>query len=117
MTDLPFPSVTICSPGLNMEAVKKELLDDFSSWLNETGKTERNYKAQMDEFLKEKYATTGSIFDMIKAMNLPPPSDSKESTGSSAVLHNQALCRAKSEQDDTASRMKRSSEGQSKIFH
>ena len=28
--ELPFPSVTICSPGLNMEAVEEALLEDFN---------------------------------------------------------------------------------------
>ena len=28
MSELKFPSVTICSPGLNMEAVKDATLDD-----------------------------------------------------------------------------------------
>ena len=55
MTDLAFPSVTICSPGLNMEAVKEAILDDFDKWMNETG---GNYKEQLDDFMEEKYART-----------------------------------------------------------
>ena len=59
MTELPFPSVTICSPGLNMEAVEEALLEDFEHWLNENGKTDENESLEdrLDEFMEEKYAT------------------------------------------------------------
>ena len=59
VTELPFSSVTICSPGLNMEAVKEALLDDFDQWLNENGKKtdEKSLEDRLDEFMEEKYAT------------------------------------------------------------
>ena len=58
MTELPFPSVTICSPGFNMEAVEEALLEDFEQWLNENGKkTDReSLEDRLDEFMEEKYA-------------------------------------------------------------
>ena len=59
MTELPFPSVTICSPGLNMEAVEEALLEDFDQWLNDNGKNieRENLGDRLDEFMEEKYAT------------------------------------------------------------
>ena len=32
ITELDFPSVTICSSGLNLEAVKSALYNDFAYW-------------------------------------------------------------------------------------
>ena len=59
MIELPFPSVTICSPGLNMEAVEEALLEDFDQWLNDNGKNieRENLGDRLDEFMEEKYAT------------------------------------------------------------
>ena len=113
MTDLAFPSVTICSPGLNMEAVKEAILDDFDKWLNETG---GNYKEQLDDFMEEKYAIKveeGNIFDQIKAMNSPPSADSQECKGCSAGLQTLVACSERNRQHGTTSgsRRKRSSGG------
>ena len=55
---LPFPSVTICSPGLNMEAVEEALLEDFNQWLSEKSMTEGSLEGRLDEFMEEKYTTT-----------------------------------------------------------
>ena len=32
VSELDFPSVTICSSGLNMEAVRRALFNDFANW-------------------------------------------------------------------------------------
>ena len=115
VSELPFPSVTICSPGLNMEAVKEALLDDFNNWLNVEGKAEGNYEDLMDEFMEEKYATKvaeGNIFDQIKEMNSPPSTENQDCEGCSATLQNLAACK-----EANNGRKKRSLEGKSvKIF-
>ena len=120
MTDLNFPSVTICSPGLNMEAVKEAILDDFDKWLNETG---GNYKEQLDDFMEEKYAKKvkdRNIFEQIKAMNSPhPPSkDNQECKGCSSGLQTLAACAERNGQHGTTSgsRRKRSSEGKGRFL-
>ena len=111
MAELPFPSVTICSPGLNMEAVKEALLDDFEDWLSENDKSLGNRREQLDLFMKEKFATRvaeGNIFDKIKAMNTPASPSGQE--GGSKVLHNQAACAAaaaKTDKEGSISRRKR----------
>ena len=109
MTDLAFPSVTICSPGLNMEAVKEAILDDFDKWLNETG---GNYKEQLDDFMEEKYARKvgdENIFEQIKALNSPPSANS-QCKGCSAGLQTLAAC-SENNGDTSGSRRKRSSGG------
>ena len=112
VAELPFPSVTICSPGLNMKAVEEALLDDFDLWLKENGTTnERNLEKQLNKLMEEKYATTAEeILETIKAMNSPPPSSEEESS-SGAVLQNLAACEAGVDQGDRSSRKKRSNGG------
>ena len=88
-TDLAFPSVTICAPGLNMEAVKEVLFEDFQRWSKEEG----NLQKDVDDFMEDMYAMKvgqGSIFEKIKTMALPQISPSK--AASSAVLENLATC-------------------------
>ena len=117
MSELKFPSVTICAPGLDMEAVKEAILDDFNVWLRRNGRVEESYPDQLDIFMEERYAmkpTDGSIFDQIKAMNSPPPSSEKNKeckTCSSARLQNLAACAEKEGQDLV--RRKRSTGGKS----
>ena len=109
VAELPFPSVTICSPGLNMEAVEKALLDDFEDWLSENDKSLGNRREQLDLFMKEKFATRvaeGNFFDKIKEMNTPPSPSGQE--GGSGVLHNLAACAAsKTDKEGSISRRKR----------
>ena len=57
-TDLDFPSVTICSSGLNMEAVRKALFNDFANWRIDNkrrvqGLDDRN---ALNKYMEEKYA-------------------------------------------------------------
>ena len=118
VTRLPFPSVTICSPGLNMEAVEKAILDDFEQWQNETGKMEEmSLEDQLEEFMEERYATTTEdILETIRAMHLPP--GGKENGGiTSAILRNLVACNAReSGVAEESSRRKRSSEGEHKLL-
>ena len=118
VTELPFPSVTICSPGLNMKAVEEALLDDFDQWLKENGKPdEGSLENRLDKFMEEKYATTAeNILETIKAMNSPPPSSEEESNSgaSNAVLQNLVACEATRGEKDKGRRKKRSSEGKAR---
>ena len=77
-TELEFPSVTICSPGLNMEAVKEAILEDFNNWRRGKPTTESSIREQLDEFMMEKYAMSvgeNDIFATIQAMNSPQSTD------------------------------------------
>ena len=93
-TELAFPSVTICSSGLNMEAVKEAIALDFKKWKEEE---EGRSKEDIDEFMAEKYAMAvgkENIFEKIKAMTLPPID--KESTDIIALADNLGACKANS---------------------
>ena len=118
VAELPFPSVTICSPGLNMKAVEEALLEDFDLWLKENGKTdEESLENRLDKFMEEKYATTPeNILETIKAMNSPPPSSEEETSNrASAVLQNLVACEGAGGESDKGSRKKRSTAGKGRI--
>ena len=114
VTELPFPSVTICSPGLNMKAVEEALLEDFNLWLKENRKTdEESLENRLEKFIEEKYATTAeNILETIKAMNLPPPSSEEETSNrASAVLQNLVACQGAGGESYKDSRKKRTTAG------
>ena len=115
VSDLTFPSVTICSPGLNMKAVEEAILDDFSDWFKEKGTTQKRYEDQLDDFMEESYArkpTDGSLIDQIKAMNSPPSSSEEGEcqSCSSTGLQYLAAC-ANLEETSGLARRKRSAAG------
>ena len=82
--------MTICSPGLNIEAVKEAVYKDFQRWNKEEGNSEKKFNDFMDEMYAMKVGE-GNIFDIVKAMALPPIS--QEGAGSSALLENLGVCR------------------------
>lgn len=113
VTDLDFPSVTICSSGLNMEAVRRALFNDFANWRianQETIKHLDNQEA-LNVYMEEKYAMKvgeGNIFDTIKGMNSPPMGET-EKGNTAAVVSSLASCAKKNESHNI--REKRSDEG------
>ena len=57
VTDLDFPSVTVCRQGINMAAVMKALELDFEMWQEEGDKEQRRKREARDinTFMKERY--------------------------------------------------------------
>ena len=104
VTDLPFPSVTICSPGLNMDAVEEALVDVFEDWLASEGKTGGSLEDRLAEFMEETFATSGNIFETIKAMNIPSASDERDT---SALLQKMIACEATDAEEGRSKRRKR----------
>ena len=112
VTDLDFPSVTICSSGLNMEAVRRALYNDFANWkINNTGIENLDDQNALNKYLEEKYAMKvgeGNILDTIKGMNSPPVGETKKGN-TAAVVSSLASCVKKNE--SPSKRQKRSNEG------
>ena len=80
VSKLPFPAVTICTSGLDMEAVKDRLMEDFESWKADEGKTsvdQEEDKDHLEEFMKVRFEiddiSSKNIFDIIKALSSPDP--------------------------------------------
>ena len=51
MKGTPFPSVTICTEGINMDAVTDAVTKDFNEWL----KVKKNYTYLTATFTKEEH--------------------------------------------------------------
>ena len=110
VTELVFPAVTICSEGLNMDAVSKALARDFSEWSEEKQRAEALHIDLANPFIRLKKRQAGgptdasgymqdkfgisrdsefSIFDVINAMS---SSNVEKSTASDGVRKNQLAC-------------------------
>ena len=63
--------MTICSPGLNIEAVEEAVYKDYQRWNKEEGNSHKDIGYFMEEMYAMKVGK-GNIFDKIKAMSLPP---------------------------------------------
>ena len=86
VTSLNFPGVTICTSGLNMEAVTKQLMKDFTDWKKEENVTpvdREKDKVLLQEFMKLKFKIndigTMNIFDLLKAFHSPDPDKTMQS--------------------------------------
>ena len=80
VTSLPFPGVTICTSGLNMEAVAEELMKDFTNWKNNENETQVDRVRDQflfEEFMRLKFEIIDigamNIFDILKSLHSPDP--------------------------------------------
>ena len=110
VTNLPFPAVTICSSGLDMEAVKDRLMKDFDSWKKEEGKTsidKEEDKVHLEEYMKIKFEiediSSKNIFDIVKALSSSDPGKTMKSL---SVLERAIAC-SKQEESKPTNRKKR----------
>ena len=118
VTNLPFPAVTICTSGLDMEAVKDKLMKDFNSWKKEEGKTsidKEEDKAHLEEYMQIKFEiediSSKNIFDIVKALSSPDPGRTMKSL---SVLERAIACSNKQEESEkTTNRKKRSTASES----
>ena len=86
VTSLNFPGVTICTSGLNMEAVTKQLMNDFNNWKKEENETQVD--RERDKDLLQKYMNLTfeitdinnvNIFDLLKAFHSSDPENTLKS--------------------------------------
>ena len=59
VSQMDFPSITICTQGLDMEAAQKAFELDFKAWMetqkNSTRRKRQTIQLDMDTYLKQKY--------------------------------------------------------------
>ena len=109
VTELVFPAVTVCSEGLNMDAVSRALARDFSQWSEQAARSKALQSDLENPFIRLKRQVGGptdasyymqekfgispnsefSIFDVINAMS---SSNVEKSTASDGVRRNQLAC-------------------------
>ena len=112
---LSFPAVTICTSGLDMEAVKDKLLLDFDKWKTMEGKTsldKEKDKTHLREYMKMTFEIEDfggkNIFDILKALSSPDPGRTMNSL---SVLDKTIAC-SKQEGGEINNRKIRSTSGQ-----
>ena len=86
VTSLNFPGVTICTSGLNMEAVTRQLMKDFTTWKKEENVTpvdREKDEVLLQEFMRLNFEIndtgTMNIFDLLKAFHSPNPEKTMQS--------------------------------------
>ena len=67
--DLEYPSVTVCTEGINMEAVLSALNQDFSNWLERNG-----FSEESEEFSEEERQMALSTF-LLETFSLDPAAE------------------------------------------
>ena len=78
ITDLSFPAVTICSKGLNMEAVKMAVEQDYIQWSNDQTRRKREVStgSTVEEFMRTRFGVEedgANLLDVLQAMAAPDP--------------------------------------------
>ena len=94
VTDLSFPTVTVCAAGLHMENVKTVLERNFNDWRFENRKSwdAEDIEILMAEFMRETFQIKDkslSILDLLNTMISPKVESSLVSNG---VRENVAAC-------------------------
>ena len=96
VTSLNFPGVTICTSGLDMEAVTKQLMKDFIHWKKMEDKSQvdnEKEKNLLQEFMRLKFEINGTgavnILDLLKAFHSPNPDKGSQSL---SVLNTVIAC-------------------------
>ena len=112
VTEIAFPTVTICSPGLFVENVKVALEKSFNQWRFKEGRglEESEIPALMVEFMEEKFQMKESgnvnFIDILNTMI--SPKDVKSNVVANGVRENVQACASK--------RKKRSAAGNAQLF-
>ena len=97
VTDLAFPTVTVCAAGLHMENVKNVLERSFNDWRfeNQRSWATEDIESLMAEFMREKFQIKDkgvNILDLLNTMISPKVETSLVSNG---VRENVAVCSKK----------------------
>ena len=93
ITDLSFPAITICSKGLNMEAVKLAVEQDYVQWSSEQMRRKREVStgSSVEEFMRARFGVGedgANLLDVLQAMAAPHPA----AATSNAVRENLVAC-------------------------
>ena len=99
VTEIAFPTVTICSPGLFVENVKVALEKSFNQWRfqGDKGSEESGIPSLMAEFMEEKFQMKDSdnvnIMDILNTMI--SPKDVESNVAANGVRENIQACASK----------------------
>ena len=107
VSQLPFPAVTICTEGLNMDAVNKALANDFMLWREYQDLQSSTLEEELQQFLENKFGVSPdsgiTIQDIISALSSPQVDQSVATNG----MVNDLACQNRAK-EVTTNRRKRS---------
>ena len=99
VTEIAFPTVTICSPGLFVENVKVALEKSFNQWRFQGDRSweESEIPLLMVEFMEEKFQMKeGSNVNIMEILNtMISPKDVESNVAATGVRENVQACAAK----------------------
>ena len=92
ITEVPFPALTICSPGLHMNNVEQHLLKGFAIWRlqnKRNGTTKEAIQKDTEEFMQSRFQIEPTesgeqpigILDILDTMIAPDVEDSVAANG------------------------------------
>ena len=97
VTEIAFPTVTICSPGLFVENVKVALEKSFNQWRFKEGRSweESEIPTLMAEFMEEKFQIKDGNVNIMDILNtMISPKDVKSTVAANGVRENFQACSA-----------------------
>ena len=102
VSELDFPTVTICASGLHMDNVEEALKEDFIKWREEKGRTEiDNIDEELAEYMEEIYQITNPEVNILDILNtMIAPNNAEDSLGANGARENFAACNEKEEEND-----------------
>ena len=95
VSEIAFPTITICSPGLFMENVRIALEKSFNQWRIEENKSweESEIPNLMAEFMKEKFQIKARNVNLMDILNtMISPKDVETSVAANGVRENIEAC-------------------------
>ena len=94
VTDLSFPTVTICAAGLHMENVKTVLERNFNSWRFQNRKSwdAEDIESMMAEFMRETFQIKEKGINILDLLNMMIYPKVESSLASNGVRENLAAC-------------------------
>ena len=94
VTDLAFPTVTICAAGLHMENVKNVLERNFNNWRFQNRKSwdAEDIDSLMAEFMRETFQIKDKGVNILDLLNTMISPKAEISLASNGVRENMAAC-------------------------
>ena len=105
VTEVPFPTVTICGAGLHMTNVEKKIGDNFVAWRRENKRHEESMEGiekDMEDYMAQTFQIeTGSSVNLLDILNTLIAPNTDETLAANAVRENVLACQDSSEKESS----------------
>ena len=106
VSQMDFPTVTICGSGLHMGNVEEALRENIIKWRQERGMTEVDtIEEDVSEFLKDTYQVPSEEVNLLDVVNtMVAPNNAEATLGANGVRENFVACRTEFEENGDKSK-------------